>query len=73
MWWRQHFTTDTLIVVLAFLIVFLHYVALGSGIWFGLYFLWMLFDASVYYFVGFLCLCYLCLTCYFIASDANPN
>lgn len=72
MWWLRHYTTNTRDVLFLFgicLLVGLHYTMLAVGGWFALYFLWMLFDTSLYLFIGFVCLCYLCLISYFYAFN----
>ncbi|GAB2585671.1 hypothetical protein [Spirosoma areae] len=61
---------SNLILFVFVLAILLHYLTLTAGAAFGLYFLYLLADASYYYFAGFLCLCYLCITSYFYAFDA---
>jgi hypothetical protein len=73
MWWHRRFILDCLLLAGLYLLVGLHLAALLTGAWFGVYFLWLLFDTSVYLFLGFVCLCYLGITCYFYAFDHDPT
>jgi hypothetical protein len=73
MWWHRRFILDCLLLAGLYLLVGLHYGAMLGGAWFALYFLWMLFDVSIWFGLGFLSLCYLCLTLYFLAYDADHH